>query len=66
LSSLHRYLDSRDDILSRITNNRFESNCNAELAEFVGEEERVGIGSAPDQQLSANRDSFCGLFGSSG
>jgi hypothetical protein len=52
-------VNGRDDILPFITDNRFESNGDPELAEFVGEEERVGIGPAPDQQLSADRDSFC-------
>jgi hypothetical protein len=48
-----------DDILPVITDNRFESNGNPKQAKFVGEKERVGIGSAPDQQFAADRDSFC-------
>jgi hypothetical protein len=51
-------VNSRDDILPFIADNRFESNCNPEPAEFVGEEKGIGIGSAPDQQLSTDRDDF--------
>jgi hypothetical protein len=42
-------VNGRDDILPLITDDRFESNCDAQLTEFVGNEERVKIGSAPDQ-----------------
>ena len=60
LGSLHGCVNGRDDILPFITDDRFESNGDPELAEFVGKEERVGIGSAPDQQFRADRDGFCG------
>ena len=53
-------MNGRDDILPVITDNRFESNGDPELTEFIGKEERVGIGTAPEQQLSADRDGFCG------
>jgi hypothetical protein len=52
-------VNGRDNILPLITDDRFEANCDPFLAEFVGQEERVGIGSAPEQQLSADRDGFC-------
>src|SRR5207302_2075480 len=48
------------DILFFIADDRFESNGDPEFAEFVGKEEGVGVGSAADQQFSADRDSFCG------
>ena len=59
LDSLDGCVNGRDDILPFIADDRFESNCDPELAEFVGEEERIGIGSAPDQQFRADRNGFC-------
>jgi hypothetical protein len=52
-------VNGRDDVLSLIADDRFESNGDPELAEFIGKEERVGIGSSPDQQFTADRDNFC-------
>ena len=60
LGSFHGCVNSRDDILPFITDDRFESNCDPELAEFVGKKERVGIRSAPDQSVQCRCDSFCG------
>ena len=48
LGSRHGCVNGRDDILPVITDNRFESNGDPELTEFVGKEERVGIGTAPE------------------
>ena len=53
-------MNNRDDVLPFIANDRFESNGDPKFSEFIGEEERVGVGSAPDQQLSADGDGFCG------
>ena len=53
-------MNSRNDILPLITDDRFESNCDPELAEFVGEEERVGIGPSTDQKFGTDADGFCG------
>ena len=64
LSSLYGCVNGRDDILPFIANDRFESNGDPKFAEFVGEEERIGIGSAPDQQFGADGDDFCVECGS--
>ena len=59
LGSLDGCVNRRDDILPFIADDRFESNGDPEPAEFVGEKERIGIGPAPDQQFSADRNNFC-------
>ena len=48
LGSRHGCVNGRDNILPIITDNRFESNGDPELTEFVGKEERVGIGPASE------------------
>jgi hypothetical protein len=52
-------MDRCDDILPFIADNRLESNCDPDPAKFVSEKERIGIGPAPDQQFSADRNDFC-------
>jgi hypothetical protein len=58
--SLYGCVNNRDDVLPFIANDRFESNGDPKFSEFISEEERVGVGSAPDQQFSTDGDGFCG------
>jgi hypothetical protein len=53
-------MKSHHNIRLLIADDQFESDGDPELAEFVGKEERVGIGPAPDQQFSTDRDNLCG------
>jgi hypothetical protein len=60
MRSLYGCVNNRGDVLPLIANDRFESNGDPEFSEFISEEERIGVGSAPDQQFGTDGDGFCG------